>query len=60
MNRENGRLDIFVDILRRDLSHGTSTGRVTHLAQADGSHVQPLRLDAHPGQVAPNILENII
>ena len=41
------------------LSHGSGSGCVAHLAEADLSHVEPLRLDAHPGEVAPDILQNI-
>jgi hypothetical protein len=58
VNSQNCRFDVFVDVLRCDLSHRASAGRVSHLAQADGSHVETLRFDAHTGKVAPNVLMN--
>ena len=50
-------LDILVDVLMDDLPHGSCPGCVAHLAEADLSHVEPLRLDTHPGEVAPDVLE---
>jgi len=52
-------LDILVDVLMDNLPHGSGSGSVAHLAQADLSHVEPLRLDTHPGKVAPYVLEEV-